>query len=229
MPTRAQLISRAEIRANMDRSGFPTADQKVTILNEQAASLWAEMVNANYPARRTVVPVTAVSGTASYPLGVSSLLRVVAVRDLRINGGLGTAAWVKRANNLERSRQSVALGYTTAFTPLYDLEIDPAAGPSLVLIPNTLSGSFSVELFEGYPGLATDASIWYGPAPSDEVLVLRTAAAMREKLDPVAAQHLRVEANNRLSELWQVCQAMAAPIQMVDHVSAEEGWCFEDP
>lgn len=228
MPTRLQLITRAEVRANMDRSGFPTAAQKIELLNEQAGSLWAEMVNQNYPARRTTVDLAAVSGTASYPLGDElDLLRVVAVWDYRLYGGQTQPTWVRRANSLERGVSALQLGYQPSRV-LYDLEVDPLTGPSLLLLPNSVSGAFRVELYEAYPGLSSDSSVWYGPAPSDEVLVLRTAAAMLDKLNPDSARHLRSEASQRAGELWQVCQSMAAPQRVQDHTSEAEGWCYDD-
>lgn len=220
MPTRAQLLARAAVRANMDQSGFPTTSQRIDILNEQAGSLWVEMINNNYPAKRTVATINAVSGTSSYSIGAPGLFRVEAVWDYRSTFPVP----LRRANNLERSRSLDTFGAT----PMYDIEVDPLAGPSVVLIPSTLEGVFKVDYFSAYPGLTDDSSFWYGPPPSDEVLVLRTAAAMVEKLDPTAAGNLRSEANARLSELWHVCNSLATPQRMIDRVSYEEGWCFED-
>lgn len=225
--TRAQLLDRAAIRADMDSSGFPTTDQRIVTLNEQVASLWAWMLNANYPAKRTVVSITATQGGGPYSLALPNLFRVVAVRDARYPGS-SLQGWVKRANDLERSFVNGSAWYPMeqmVSNVCYDLEVDPATGPSIRLIPPSTTGPFTVECLTEHPGLPDDTSVWYGPAPSDEVLVLRTAAAWREKEDPKSAMHLRAQAEDRLGELWQVVQSMATPVQAMDFVSWEEP-CF---
>lgn len=225
--TRLQLLERAAIRADMDESGFPTAAQRIVMLNEQVTSLWAWMLNANYPAKRTSVTITATAGGGPYPLSLPSLMRIVAVRDNRYPG-TSVQGWLKRANDLERSLVSnnTAYPYGSQVSDVqYDIEIDPLAGPTLRIIPPSTTGSFIVEALTDHPGLPYDASVWYGPSPSDEILVLRTAAAMKEKEDPKSATHLRSEASDRLSELWQVCQALATPQQAMDFISMEEP-CF---
>ena len=222
--TRAQLLDRAAIRADMDSSGFPTTDQRITTLNEQVASLWAWMLNANYPAKRTTVTVNATQGGGPYSLSLPNLFRIVAVRDNRYPGS-SLQGWVKRANDLER-----AFTNGNSLYPIdqlvsevkYDLEVDPAVGPSIRLIPSSTAGSFTVECLTEHPGLPNDISVWYGPSPSDEVLVLRTAAAWREKEDPRGAGHLRAQADERLSELWQVISAMATPTSVMDFITWEE-------
>lgn len=225
--TRAQLLDRAAIRADMDSSGFPTTDQRIVTLNEQVASLWAWMLNANYPAKRVAISVTATSGGGPYSLALPNLFRVVAVRDARYPGS-SLQGWVKRANDLERSFVGGEAWYPMeqmVSNVAYDLEIDPMSGPELSFTPATTAGNFVVECLTEHPGLPDDLSVWYGPAPSDEVLVLRTAAAWREKEDPKGAMHLRAQAEERLGELWQVVQSMATPTQPMDFISWEEP-CF---
>lgn len=222
--TRAQLLDRAAIRADMDASNFPLTDQRITVLNEQVTSLWAWMLNTNYPAKRTVVTVNATPGSGPYSLGLPNLFRVVAVRDARYPGS-SLQGWVKRANDLERAYVNGDSLYPIA-PPVsearYDLEIDPIAGPSIRLVPPTTTGTFYVECFTEHPGLPDDDSIWYGPSPSDEVLVLRTAAAWKEKEDPRGAGHLREQANEKMADLWQVVSAMATPTAAMDFISWEE-------
>lgn len=214
----------------MDSSGFPTSAQRITTLNEQVRSLWAWMVNANYPAKRTTVSVNATVGGGPYPLtGVTDLLRIAAFRDNRFPGN-SVQGWVKRANDLERSLVSdgPSIPMLRAIAEVkYDLEVDPATGPEVRLIPPSTVGNFRVECITGHPGLNSDIAVWYGPDPSDEVLVLLTAAAWREKEDPAASRHLRAEAMERKSELWQVVQAMAAPISVMDFISADEAMCSD--
>lgn len=228
--TRLQLLDRAAIRADMDSSGFPTAAQRITTLNEQVRSLWAWMVNANYPAKRTTVSIDATSGGGPYPLtGVADLLRVVAVRDNRFPS-TSVQGWVRRANDLERSVVSEGPSlpmFRTVAEVKYDIEVDAVTGPELRLVPPTTIGNFKVECITGHPGLTSDISVWYGPDPSDEVLVLLTAAAWREKEDPAGARHLRAEAADRKSELWQVVQALAAPLRVMDFITAEEEMCSD--
>lgn len=226
--TRLQLLDRAAIRADMESSGFPTPAQRITTLNEQVRSLWSWMVNANWPAKRTVVSINATSGGGPYSLtGVTDLLRIAAFRDNRFPS-TSVQGWVGRANDLERSLQSdgpsIPMPRTVAEVK-YDLEVDPVTGPEVRLIPPTTTGNFRVECITGHPGLNSDIAVWYGPDPSDEVLVLLTAAAWREKEDPTGARHLRAEAMERKSELWQVVQAMATPLHMMDFISAEEEMC----
>lgn len=231
MATRLQLLTRAGIRADMDSSGFPTQVQRELMLDEQAASLWAWMINADFPARRTTVTINATAGGGPYTLAVpGGLLRVVAVRDLRFPSS-SVAGWVRRANDLERSVQSNNSAYPFA-TPMssanYDLEFDVSLGPVLVMVPPDTTGRFSVECIAGHPGFAADSSSWFGPAPSEEILVLRLAAAMKEKEDPDAARHLNAKADNLLTDLWQVCKSMATPMAINDFITAEEG-CYGYP
>lgn len=68
MPTRAQIRSRARVKADQDNSTFPTDAQYNDIIDEVAKEVWGDLIQAGWPAETENYSVT-MNGTGSYELG----------------------------------------------------------------------------------------------------------------------------------------------------------------
>lgn len=222
MATRAEIRSLAEVRSDTESSNFPTTDQKNLIIDDEAKAVYADMLAYGFPAKKLVVPITA-TGAASYPLVAPRLMRV-AVRDARY-GSVRPA--LRRANTLDKNingNEWRGLSETK-----FDLEMDPLAGWQLSFYPASVTGSFEVEVLQGFPGFSSDGAEWYGPDPSSRVIALRSAIRFKHKEDEDAARPLMAELATAEGTLWQICQSLAPPLQMEDWVSLEESILCPDP
>lgn len=183
MATRAQLRTRARIRADQNDSTFPTTTEYDYLLDECAKSVWYDLVGSGWPINFTVLnkavaanPITlGISGTVAFIRGV-----------FFIEG----SNYHELRRVQEGDRAGLLSNTGSARPSQYDVRIDPTVGPVLELLPQPASGTVRVEYILEHPGFAADGTEWYGPARSDELIVLCTAAkAMRkEGNDQGAAQ-----------------------------------------
>lgn len=203
MATRATLRTIARIRADQTDSTFPTDTEYNYLLDLAAKETWFDLVQAGWPINFSTVDKTATGATLA--LGVSGT--VAFIRGVfYVNGG--TYEELPRVNEGDRAR---LMGSGAARAAAYDVRIDPTSGPVLELLPNPTSGTYRVQYVLEHPGFSADSTEWYGPARSDELVILRAAAkAMRKEGNDQGARQL----DNEYQELLFKVQTMAGWFNM---------------
>jgi hypothetical protein len=169
LTTRAQIRTRARLRADQDDSTFPDDTEYNLLIDAAAKETWYDLIHAGWPINFASVTKTA-TGSNPITLGVSGTIAFV--RGVFCNRG-GAYDELRRVPEGERA----ALMSSTGQASFYDVRIDPTNGPVLELLPLPSSGSYVVQYILEHPGFAADATEWYGPARSDELVILRAAAA----------------------------------------------------
>jgi hypothetical protein len=233
-PTLLELRTRARIRADQDKSAFPSDVQYNYFINEGARETWFDLIQAGWPVDFTSTSITA-AGTSVYQLnGGSPVLSVRAVWFL-----LGGNFYELRRLNLGKEaqmRSAIGQGNYAAF---YEIRQSPTLGTVIELFPSQNSGTYRVDHIPEFPGLVNDTDMWYGPARSDELIVLRSAMKGARK-----EQNMAVELKSEYDELFQKVINMASwldqrnaaqirdmastsPRQVFDYPVAGPGWSGE--
>jgi hypothetical protein len=184
MATRLELRTRARIRADQDNSTFADDNSYNYWLDEAAKETWYDLIQAGWP-----INFSFQEGTASAQLttlGISGTVAFIRGVYRKDSGGY---VELSRVQEGQRAGMLAQAGNTPTS---YDVRIDPTNGPTLELLPAPGAGViYRVEYILEHPGfLASDATVWYGPARSDELLVLSAAAkaARKEGNDQGASQ-----------------------------------------
>lgn len=187
---RANLRTRARIRADQDNSGFPDDTQMNFLLDEGAREVFGDLVGAGFPADYTTQNITA-NGAASYALNSGNpIFGVVAV--YQVVGSEFILLRRVKPEHLDALRSSQGLG--TGIYPEYEIRVSLTSGPKIELFPVTTQGTIRVDYVTEYAGFANDADVWRGPARSDEMIVVRTAIkALRKEGEERSAAALEAE------------------------------------
>lgn len=166
MATRETLRTLARIRADQTDSTFPTDTEYNYLLDLAAREVWYDLLGAGWPLNFSVASLSL--GSNPVTLGAGT---VAAIRGVFYNSG---GRWVElpRLNEGDRARYLSSTGTPAA----YDVRIDPTNGAVVEVLPEQTSGTVRVEYISEYAGFASDAATWFGPARSDELIVLRAAA-----------------------------------------------------
>ncbi len=171
MATRAVIRTRARIRADQDGSTFPTDAQYDYIIDAAAKETWFDLIQAGWPISFATTDKTA-AGTNPITLSISGT--VAFIRGVFYKTGT-TYAELERLNEGDRASLMSAAGQAQASH--YSVYIDATVGPVLEILPLPSSGTYRVLYTLEHPGFSGDSVEWYGPARSDELLVLKAAAA----------------------------------------------------
>lgn len=169
MATRAQIRTRARVRADQDSSTFPSDSQYNDFIDEAGREVWYDLMAAGWPVNFSSKDLTA-SGSSTLTLGVAGT--VAFIRGV-FRYASGTWSELDRLNEGDRA---ALMSSTDGQTEFYDFRIDPTSGPVVELLPTPSSGTYRVHYILEWPGFSADADVWYGPARSDELLVLKAAA-----------------------------------------------------
>lgn len=166
--TRTELRTRARIRADQDQSDFPTDVAYNYYLAEAYREVWSDLLGAGWPVNYTsqTVPLT---GAAQYAIaagaGVKSVLGVYWIS--------GTSRF--ELKRLDQSFKAQVLSAVNNQPLYYELMLDPAAGTVFRFYPLIAAGSVQVDYIPDPVAFVIDSDLWYGPAMSDELLVIRAA------------------------------------------------------
>lgn len=181
MATRAEIRTRARIRADQDRSTFPTDTQYNYLIDEAVKEVWFDLIKAGWPIRPTAATLTTAGGQY-LSLGVSGVAFVQTV--LRNDGGQYT-----ELRPIQEGDRAALLSAQTGLPTCYGVAIS-SAGYSLELLPITSGVPIVAYYIAEHAGLPSDSDTWLGPARSDELIVLRAAAKgmRKEGNDQGAAQ-----------------------------------------
>lgn len=204
MATRLNLRDRARARADQDSATFPTDTQYNAFLDSAAQEVWYDLIQAGWPVSFTSVTKTA-TGVQLLPLGVSGVAFVRGV--FRLDGTTYTE--LRRLNEGDRAglMSSPSSGQATQ----YSIVIDPTNGVCLELLPVPSAGSYRVDYVAEFAGFANDAATWFGPARSDELIVIRAAVkGCRKEDNEQAARALLAE----YAELFEKVTNMASWLDM---------------
>jgi hypothetical protein len=169
MATRSDIRSRARIHADQDSSDFPTDAQYNEYINECVKDVWFDLIQAGWPINFDSTTLT-VSGATPVALGVSGTVGFV--RGVFWRNG---SSYVELDRLNEGDRASLMSSAGAISGRYYDVRIDPTSGPVLEVLPSA-AGSYVVHYIKEHPGFTADGDTWYGPARSDELIVLKVAA-----------------------------------------------------
>jgi hypothetical protein len=166
--TRADIRTRARIRADQTDSTFVDDTTFNVFIDEGAKEAWYDLVQAGWP-----VSFSSVEGTASSQFTVLGISGVVAMCRGVYRKDSGGVCELQRIPEGQRAGLMDQAGNTPAY---YQVLIDPSNGPTLELLPAPTGTLYHVDYTLEYPGFANDTTVWYGPARSDELIVLGAAA-----------------------------------------------------
>lgn len=222
---RADLRSRARIRADQVESLKPTDAQYNAFLTASAEQVYADLLQAGFPHDDVVQTITA-TGAVSYVLnGGATIFGITEVLQQ-----IGSEFFEVRKVNASRIASLRSLSASTGGPAgYYDLHHSFTAGPHIEFLPRPTSGTYVVRYVNAYSGLSSDAAVWRGPASSDELLVLRAAAkALRNEGETADANALDAE----YADLIQHVMTQASFYDMrgpAGHIRDVEGARHQDP
>lgn len=208
MATRLQIRDRARVRADQDGSTFPTDAQYNDIIDSAAKEVWYALIQSGWPISFTAK--TAALSLSFMPLATGFFVTdtVAFIRGVYAIVG-GTYIPLKRIN--EGDRASLMSSTGASYPTHYDIRIDASAGIGVEFLPYVAGTQVRVEYVAEYPGFVNDASVWPGPARSDELVVLRAAAAgMRKEGNDQGAAQL----DREYAQLLEQVQNMASWVDM---------------
>lgn len=194
MATRLELRTRARLRADQDNSTFPDDTSYNYWLDEGAKAVWYDLIQAGWPINFSFQEGTATAQLTT--LGISGTVAFIRGVYRKDNGGYVELARIQEG---QRAGMLAMAGNTPT---AYDVRIDPTNGPTLELLPAPSGMTYRVEYILEHPGFASDSTVWYGPARSDELIVLHAAAkALRKEGDVQGAAQLDQEYAQRLEHV----------------------------
>lgn len=212
MATRAQIRSRARIRADQDNSTFPTDAQYNEYIDEACKDVWYDLVGAGWPVSFSTVSLTLPSTTeipnvVSLSVEAGVAVPVAFIRGVYLLQG-GRYHPLPRLNEGDRG----ALYSTSSQCPMhYSVQHDLSNGLGVEFLPYTPGASVRIEYVKEHPGLPDDADEWRGPARSDELIVLRAAIkGVKKEGRNADAESLREE----YREVWMKVTGMASWVDM---------------
>jgi hypothetical protein len=173
---RANIVQRAGIRADQDASGFPTTAQRNLVVDECAKTVWYDLIAAGWPTAFTTTTVTA-SGATDYQLNSGNPIHSVQAVFYKVGNDLQELRRVS-PEDLAALRSASSAGSPSS---QYEVYVDMATGPRIRFYPTASSGSYLVDHIPEWPGFSGDTDVWRGPARSDELIVLMSAAKFLRK------------------------------------------------
>jgi hypothetical protein len=204
--TRLQLRTRARTRADQTNSTKPTDAEYNLFIDEACKKTWGELLTAGWNPGYTSTAFTANASLKYYPgSGATDILGIAGV--------YGTyAGQVYELRRLNQGDLAKMRAITTGqYSTHYEVSWDAANGLQVELFPHIAGGSYTVDYIPDHPGLANDATSWFGPARSDELIVLDVAAkALRNEGSDRDAWVLEKERD----KLLVTCQTLASWIDM---------------
>lgn len=196
MATLLSLRTDARAVADQDNSTFPTDPQYNAFINRAASTVWRRMVAAGWRPKRTVFNIT-LTGAAQYSIDSPGFVEIVdSVHWLGTPGSTNFRVPLRRVKPEEIDTLLVS---QTGNNPIaYDLLGGGIDGVKIEFYPNPPSGLVEIRYTNGYgTGLVVDSDTWFGPAGSDELIILTAAIEGMSKED---ADTEKVE--RRLKERW---------------------------
>lgn len=225
MATRLEIRTRARIRADQTDSTFPSDTELNYFIDEGCKEVWYDLVKSGWPISFTAATTAAAASFLTLSGAYAVAVPVAFIRGVYCYSG-GTYYELRRINEGERADLYSTTGVT--MPTHYEVRIDPTAGIGVEILPYVAGAQIRVEYVREHPGLAADGTSWYGPARSDELVVLKTAAkACRKEGNDQGAAML----DREYAYLMQCVQDLAswvdmrnpATIRMVDPITVLGG------
>lgn len=203
MATRAELRTRARVRADQDASTFPSDTQYNSMLDEAAKDVWYDFVSAGWPALRSDWTTSTQAGVGSgVPTGATFIIGVY-----RVDGSVFTE--LRRLNEGDRATMMSPTG-GPATHYIVESDLTSGLGPVIWVYPPSAI-TLRIEYIQEFAGFTNDASVWFGPPRSDQLIVLRAAAAgCRKEDNEPAARAL----DREYDQLLEKSLAMASWLDM---------------
>lgn len=190
MANRLELRTRARIRADQDRSTFPSDTHYNYFLDEAAKEVFYDLVQAGWPINFTTSTLTITTTGAGFTGLVPGVANIAFIRGVYYVQG-STVTELRRLN--EGNRASLLSAPSSSLPGYYSILIDPTSGVVVEILPRS-SGSYRLEYITEFAGFIDDTTSWYGPARSDELIVIRAAIkGCRKEDNEQAARALEAE------------------------------------
>lgn len=191
---RANIRSRARIRADQDFSIFPTDAQYNLIADECSKTVFGDLVQAGYPIMETTVGINTTAFNEIYPIQAGALIHGVT----GVFGTLGGQTY--ELKRLHRDQEATMNSIRANQCTHYMVRVDAISGDvGVSFFPAPFGGSYKVSYIPGWAGFANDATVWPYMARTDELVVLLMAAkGCRKEGEVQDAQAL----DREYKELW---------------------------
>lgn len=180
MATRADIRTRARVRADQDASTFPTDTQYNLLIDEAARDVYYDLIQAGWPIKPSSTNLS-VTGSQYTTIPLSDIAFITGV--FYDQGG----TW-RELPRIREGDRAALMTQTGGEAQAYGVTVS-TAGVQIELLPLT-TGTYRVEYIADFTGFAADATVWHGPVRSDELIVLAAAAkgCRKEGNDQGAAQ-----------------------------------------
>jgi len=230
LPTRATLRTFARVRADQDASDFPTDAQYNMYLDDAAREVWWDLRAAGWPINFQSLSITA-SGLTFYPFSLAG--QVSSIHGVYFVTG-NEVYPMHRVNEGKRAVLQSGTTQSTGYAGFYDPRIDPVLGPGIELLPRPATGSYRVDYVLEHPGFASDTDVWYGPARSDSMIVLKAAYMGVRKEGQARAGEAAALMQEYAAMLAQVVAAaswfdLRSPQMIRDVTSEQNRFAFDYP
>lgn len=169
---RANIRTRARIRADQDASTFPTDAQYNFIIDECGRTVYYDLIGAGFPFKETAANIVVSGFNEAYTLNSGNPIHSITGVFYRDSAGLRELKRLGRDMEAALVSQAGNTVPATHYLPVLDIN----AGPGISLFPGQTGGTYQVNYLPDWPGFANDADVWRGPARSDELIVLMAAA-----------------------------------------------------
>jgi len=191
MSNRAQLRTSSRIAADQENSDYPTDESYNDLLDRAASAVYRRLVASGWVPNRTTVSITA-NGALSYTLG-TDVQTVLSVQ--RIDGT--TSRVPLRRLKLEEFADFMNVSSQGGPSSAYQITGGATTASAIEFFPTPTQGLYEVRYIPQFAGFVADTDNWYGPAGSDELIILTVAADAKDKEDDDSSA-LR----SKLGERW---------------------------
>jgi len=182
MADRSAIRTRARTRADQDSAKFPTDAQYNLFIDEACRDVYGDLITSGWPPDFSTTTISYNGSSTGQAIGGGA--EVFSVLGVWSTVG-GQTYELKRLNEGHRAAL-LSQGAVGSFpAECYDLRVG-TSGPVIYFFPR-VAGTYLVDYVPDHPGLASDSTVWYGPARSDELVVL--SAARKGVLKEGQARH----------------------------------------
>lgn len=225
MATRATIRTAARIRADQDVGTYPTDAQYNILIDMSGQEVWYDLVTAGWPIAFSTTSFTFTTNPRT--LGVGNILGVHGVYYMQ-----GAQAY--RLRRVNEGKRATLMDPTagSGYAEFYNVMVSPVNGPVIELLPAVLGGTYRVDYVPEWPGFSGDSDTWYGPARSDELVILRAATkALRKEGSTQDAADLDREYEALFQKVMNYASALHLrdPAQIRDESGLGARYAFDYP
>lgn len=225
MATRAQIRTRARVRADQDVGTYPTDSQYNDLIDDSAREVWYDLIVAGWPIDYSTTSFT--FATNPRVLGVGNILGIHGVY-------FSQGSQFYRLRRINEGKRSSLMDPNNGFgqAEFYDVRLNAVNGPVLYLWPPAFGGTYRVDYVPEFAGFSSDSDTWFGPARSDELIALKAAS---KALHKEGSNEDRAGLDREYAALWEKVTNTASwfdmrnPAMIRDESAYGERFSFDYP